>query len=321
MLAWSQTRFFVTLAIAVLLVMEPVSWITAPIQGGCIVNPENYAAYYPDHNHCPTFHVFLIVLAIRVFRHLGDPNWVVADFTVVLAFSTVGLWVVTWQASVRQSSDMRDTLEHARESLTAIERAFVAVSDMVVSTISVRGRIADYRIHLNVINSGRTPARNYCALCNLVLFDKIPDDFRFADRTHDGLSKQVIGPQSRTYIQADVFIQDAIAIFEKKKRALIYGWIEYDDIFPGSSTHRTEFCMEAEIYADPRETPTVIRGTPLPIITARPYGRYNGNDQDCLYRPGEAPVAREGELPPPTPPPDNPPAATPPPIVTYTLGT
>jgi hypothetical protein len=95
MLAWSQTRFFVTLAVAALLVMEPVSWITAPIQGVCIVNPENYAAYYPDQDHCPTFHIFLLVLLARVIKHLGDPNWVIADFTVVLAFSTVCLWIVT----------------------------------------------------------------------------------------------------------------------------------------------------------------------------------------------------------------------------------
>jgi hypothetical protein len=244
--------------------------------------------------------------------------WLVG-FTGILAFSTIGLWWVTWRGSVRQSRDMRDTLDHARESLTAIERAFVAISELTVSTLSVRGVIADYRIQLNVVNSGRTPARNYRALANLVLLDNIPDDFRFADRSHDNLSKQVIGPQSRTYIQADVFIKDALAIFEKKKRALIYGWIEYDDIFPNSSTHRTEFCMEAEIYADPRETPTVIRGAALPIITLRPYGRYNGYDQDCLYRPGETPIAREGELPPPTPPPENPPA-TPAPVVTYTLG-
>jgi hypothetical protein len=98
MSAWSQTRFFVTLAIAALIVMEPVSWITAPIQGGCMVHPENYAAYYPDHNDCPTFHVFLVVLVARIFEHFGDPNWVIADFTVILAISTIGLWIVSWKS-------------------------------------------------------------------------------------------------------------------------------------------------------------------------------------------------------------------------------
>jgi hypothetical protein len=244
--------------------------------------------------------------------------WLVG-FTGILAASTIGLWVVTWRGSVRQSRDMRDTLDHARESLTAIERAFIAISDLNVSTICLQGVVADYRLHFNIINSGRTPARGYTASGNLVVLDTIPDDFRFADRPHDKIPKQVIGPQSRTYLQLDLLIQDAIAIFEKKKRALIYGWIEYDDIFPGSPRHRTEFCMEVELFADPREIATVIRGTPLPIVTARPYGRYNGNDQDCLYRPGETPIAREGELPPPTQMPENPPM-TPAPIVTYTLG-
>jgi hypothetical protein len=119
MSAWSQTRFFVTLAIAVLIVMEPVSWITAPIPGGCIVNPENYAAYYSGHDDCPTFHVFLIDLAIRVFRHFGDPNWVIADFTAVLAFSTICLWAVTWRASIRQSRDMEASIAVAAKSAEA----------------------------------------------------------------------------------------------------------------------------------------------------------------------------------------------------------
>jgi hypothetical protein len=104
-------------------------------------------------------------------------------------------------------------------------------------------------------------------------------------------------------MQVDLFIQDAVAVFEKKKRALIYGWIEYDDIFPNSPKRRTELCMEVEIFADPREIPNVIRGNPIPIITLRPYGPYNGYDEDCLYRPGETPLAAEGELPPLTPPP------------------
>jgi hypothetical protein len=121
MLAWSQTRFFFTLAVAALLVMEPVSWITAPIPGGCLVNPEEYAAYYNGHNDCPTFHVFLVDLTVRVFRHLSDPNWVIADFTVVLAFSTLSLWAVTWRASIRQSRDMEASIDVADRAARAAE--------------------------------------------------------------------------------------------------------------------------------------------------------------------------------------------------------
>jgi hypothetical protein len=106
MLAWSQTRLLITLGIATLLLMEPVSWLTADISS-CIVNPENYGAYYANGNHCPTFHVFLLKCLARVLEHLGDPNWVIADFTVVLALSTIGLWVITWQVGRRQEKMSR----------------------------------------------------------------------------------------------------------------------------------------------------------------------------------------------------------------------
>jgi hypothetical protein len=237
--------------------------------------------------------------------------WLVG-FTGVLAVSTIGLWWVTWRGSVRQSRDMQATLDHSRESLLAIERAFVAFSHIDITTISQHNIIIDYRFRLHITNSGRTAARNYAAQVNLALFDTIPNEFRFADRLHDEPAKSVIGPQTRTFLQVDFFIQDALATFEKKKIPLIWGWIEYDDIFPNSPRRRTEFCMIVEVFADPRHTPQVLQGNAVSILSARPWERYNGHDDDCLYRPGETPIATEGELLPLTPPPENqPPLAIP----------
>jgi hypothetical protein len=230
--------------------------------------------------------------------------WLVG-FTGVLAFSTIGLWWVTRQGAARQSSDMQAALEHARQSLTAIERAFVAFDKISIVTISSRSGIVDYRISLNVVNSGRTPARAYTSHVNLAVFDgPIPSNFRFPDREpHEQRAESVLTPQMITVLQIDLFIQDAVAAFERRKTPLIYGWIEYNDIFPDSRRHRTEFCMLVEVFADPREVPIVIQGPGIPIVSARPWGRYNRQDDDCLYRPGEVPIANEGELPPLTPPP------------------
>jgi hypothetical protein len=168
MLAWSQTRFFFTLAVAALLVMEPVSWMTAPIQGGCLVNPENYAAYYSGENHCPTFHVFLIAVATPAWDHFGDPNWVIADFTAVLAFSTICLWAITWRASIRQSRDMEASIgvgEAAnrlnREIAIASRRAWVTIEDvkLIHPTKFAEDGIV-FRVQLTTRNLGQTPATN-----------------------------------------------------------------------------------------------------------------------------------------------------------------
>jgi len=179
-------------------------------------------------------------------------------------------------------------------------------SGFVLSTIAQNGTIIDYRLHINVLNSGRTVAKNYVSHVNFAVFDAIPENLRFPDRPHDKLNKNIIGPQSRTYFQVDLFIQDAIATYEGRKKPLIYGWIEYDDIFPQNARHRCEFCMAIEVFADPRFAPRVEQGKAIPIVTISPYGGYNAYDDDCLYRPGKTPIAEEGELPPLTLPPDMP---------------
>ena len=135
--AWSQTRLLITLAVAALIVMEPVSWMTAWIPP-CIVNPENYAAYYAGHDYCPAFHVFLFKLVARVFEHFGDPNWVVADFTAILALSTIILWIVTLQASLRQSRDMEASIGVASRAAGAAEKAADAATRSADAAICVK---------------------------------------------------------------------------------------------------------------------------------------------------------------------------------------
>jgi hypothetical protein len=173
MLAWSETRLLLTLAVAALLVMEPVSWITAPIPGGCIVNPEEYAAYYDGHNYCPTFRVFLVAQAVRVLTYLADPSWVVADFTVVLAVSTIGLWFVTWRASVRQSRDMEASIAVAKQSADAAlrvaenaERALHSLEIPRVFPVNMSFDVEEDAFHapqrtgisISLKNFGRSPA-------------------------------------------------------------------------------------------------------------------------------------------------------------------
>jgi hypothetical protein len=173
MLAWSETRLLLTLAVAALLVMEPVSWITAPIPGGCLVHPEDYAAHYDGHNYCPTFHVFLMGQAVRVFAHFADPNWVIADFTVVLAFSTLSLWVVTWQASLRQSRDMEASITVAKQSADAAlrvaenaERALHSLEIPRVFPVNMSFDVEEDAFHapqrtgisISLKNFGRSPA-------------------------------------------------------------------------------------------------------------------------------------------------------------------
>jgi len=160
--------------------------------------------------------------------------------TLILAGSTVALWIVT-----------RRNVNIAERALIDVERAFVAVRDLSVNTITYGDTnvVAAFNIPINIINSGRTPAKKYISNHTVVIFDQIPPDFRFPDRNQDKKGDSVLGPQTLSFLPADLAIQDAVAIHEKRKVGLIYGWLEYDDIFDASQRHRTEFCFQIGLSA------------------------------------------------------------------------
>jgi hypothetical protein len=94
-----------------------------------------------------------------------------AIFTLVLAFSTIGLWIVTWRSSVRQSREMRASIkaaedtavaaqinaEAARKSSEAVlrhERPYVFPSHERIATRDDGSIVVRYGVR----NFGRTPA-------------------------------------------------------------------------------------------------------------------------------------------------------------------
>jgi hypothetical protein len=266
MLAWSQTRFFFTLAVAALLVMEPVSWIMAPIQGGCLVNPENYAAYYPGENHCPTFHVFLVAIAARAWDQFGDPNWVIADFTAVLAFSTICLWAVTWRASIRQSRDMEASIAVARRSTEIAERA---LTELEAPFLSIKitetgvprktdavGHDFTY-IEFCITNHGRTPAR----IIELVdKFDLFEDGKEWPREVHPDFATRstmpygVIAPPNGEsqpfsnnvwYFMSGALVSDPLPL--KTKNLFFLGFVRYSTVF--GEIFRMGFCYKFDRFS------------------------------------------------------------------------
>ena len=210
---WSQARLLFTLAVAALIVMEPVSWMTASIPP-CIVNPENYGAYYADHNYCPTFHVFLVKLLARVLEHFGDPNWVVADFTAVLALSTIILWIVTWQAGIRQSRDMKASIaaaekaamgamigaRAAQKSADVSEKAFSNLERPYIFAFGIQRLEADTEyaggfepfVTYNVANYGKTPAIIENVRAGFSISKSYPDGPTRVDETHSLLISPIL---------------------------------------------------------------------------------------------------------------------------------
>jgi hypothetical protein len=171
MLNWSQTRLLATLIAATVVTMEPVSWLTFGIPP-CIVNPKNYGTYYTESNECPTFHVFLFKFLASIFEVLGDPNWVVAIFTIVLAVSTIGLWIATiflYRAGEEQIAIARLTAEAAKaaadEAIIANATSRAQIQANIAIPVDPKSKIKISKdrkitVSLNLVNNGGSVARS-----------------------------------------------------------------------------------------------------------------------------------------------------------------
>jgi len=109
----------------------------------------------------------VLAFVTRVLEYFGDPNWVIADFTVVLAFSTIGLWIVTWRSGVRQSRDMEGAIaaalaanEISQKNMITDQRAWVTVGDLKIESnqIIFRKHGADIQVSVKIENIGKSPA-------------------------------------------------------------------------------------------------------------------------------------------------------------------
>lgn len=206
----------------------------------------------------------------------------------VLAVSTVGLWAVT-----------RRSVIFAERSLVDVERAFITAKAFGVHPIVHSNRPIGYRISAVFTNTGRTPALRTVAHFNIVAFEGGPPaGFDFPDRPPRDDVASTTGPNVDLIFPLDIAIEELDDIRDGKKVGLIYGWIEYCDVF--ANRRRMEASMQIEIVGDyhrmrDRNEPP---GATASVLGFRSYGKYNGIDQYCVHQPGQTPLDKGG-LPPP----------------------
>ena len=106
----------------------------------CVVNPENYGAYYAQSQECPPLHIFLLNLCASILNILGDHDWMLVIFTGILAIFTGRLWFTT----------ERDTRILQRAYLSVIPRG-------VEQYKSLNGMLS---CDVAFFNAGNLPAQN-----------------------------------------------------------------------------------------------------------------------------------------------------------------
>jgi hypothetical protein len=125
---WSQRRLIATLAIAAIVVLEPVSWITASVPP-CILDPADYAADFTEHYQCPTLYGFLLRHARTLYAFLTEPQVATVAVPLILAVSTLFLW---WYSTRKLA---RAAIAAARAAQTSADAL------MAAPAASARGRV------------------------------------------------------------------------------------------------------------------------------------------------------------------------------------
>ncbi|WP_423414316.1 hypothetical protein RLW55_12015 [Hyphomicrobium sp. B1] len=210
-------------------------------------------------------------------------------FTAVLAISTIGLWIVTWRASVAQARDMdrsikatadsadaaKKSAEVAERSLHELNRAFVFFKRIAFEEESGKG--------MNVVvtweNIGNTQTVQMRSAITWQAFPPaIWSGFNYPNAAPGGPSS--IGPKgTRTMLPVLIPEANLREVLAGRARILAYGWTEYDDIFAQvahTDRHRTEFCMEVLVRLQP--------GGSGMIVSDRTHTEYNGAERECGQR-------------------------------------
>ena len=134
-----KVRSATLLVVAYLFFAEGLSWWTLLGPGPCLVGPEQHQQSGSNDNQktCPTFLVGSTIFIGRVDRFIArHDKSIIAVFTIVLAISTIGLWLSSYEmaragereleafkaVSNRQSVDMQASISAAKDAANAANR-------------------------------------------------------------------------------------------------------------------------------------------------------------------------------------------------------
>ncbi len=198
-----------------------------------------------------------------------------AVFTYQLRRSTDKLWSAgetQLAVAADAAAAARKSAEVADQSLKELSRAFVYVKEIkiVQSTTEADG------LEVSVFweNNGTTQTKNLRSYISSATFTpKLPDGFEYKDVGTDNPGMGSMGPKGTMFTGAIQMPRAKLeALAAQRCQLLIWGWVEYDDIFQNTNRHRTEFCVDLKIRSlDGRSFCAV------PIV----HSEYNGSNEEC----------------------------------------
>jgi hypothetical protein len=180
-----------------LLLAEGLSHMMAGGLGPCLIKPASgqQAANDNQHQDCPTFLAGTLIVFERGYnwiKHDDNDKAVVGAFTVVLALSTIGLWLATnklWAAGEKQSREMRRSIEafevmsrEAKKANDISKKSVLFANRAWVGTVGAEAKKFEIGKPIDVLvrikNTGHSPALQVRGGFNAALLKKgeAPDD-------------------------------------------------------------------------------------------------------------------------------------------------
>jgi hypothetical protein len=237
-------RNWALIAFVYLALAEALSWAPVPDLALCLIEPEHsqQAADYDNKKYCPTFHMGAALVFERVdaFLEHHDKS-VVGGFTIVLAVSTIGLWLATnklWRAGEVQKLLAEDTAERQL-------RAYVSVESGLV--IKQKGNLR-FEFRPVIVNNGNTPAKDVRIVSNMgIVPPAVPDSFDYSLPFQIGGSVSNVGPKQHRF--HSMIWQRKVTIGEMRRVVRgdwifhLYGTVRYLDVFDKERTTNFSFAL------------------------------------------------------------------------------
>src|ERR1700733_2607837 len=181
----------------------------------------------------------------------SDPNWVIAIFTIVLAFAAIFQIIAAflqWNAMSKQNEVALIAAEAARLSARAavgveLPRVFLSKCEFAESDKPSEAQLQYPELEMAVSNYGRTPAFPIEVSIEIVCGAALPPEPRYS-RTDPFPTGSVIRDQPYRLIPLAPHFsaEDAIAVASEKKFIWVYGYVAYKDFL--NDEHKCRFCQK-----------------------------------------------------------------------------
>ena len=197
----------------------------------------------------------------------------------ILGALALSAWAA--MAASRAAGAARDQARMSRESLVGSERAFVFVQNFHAEPVhdpTEDNKLLGWNIFVEWKNSGKTATRSCVQRANYKEFSRpISADFDFPNLEVNEYQWLLIGPNASVQSGKYFIPIDKVAkIRAGDLHAYLWGWIEYNDVFPNTARHRTEYGYKIIASAGAAPDQIVIGTTPTP--------RHNAADKECFHK-------------------------------------